>query len=85
MKRRRRGSKGLPHTFDLLLAHLEVVSISGEDFEGDGFIILGHFKLLDHFFEIDHASTDRKMAILLPEVVMGMDMANSVTMEADKL
>ena len=71
--------------FDLLFANLEVISVFGEDFEGDGFIVLGLFQFFHNPFEINDPRTNGQMTIFLSEVVIGVDMADSVTMEADKL
>ena len=58
--RRDPKSQDFPHSFYLLLAHLEVILIPGEDFEGDGFIVSGLFELFDNSFEIDDPGTGIK-------------------------
>ena len=78
-------SYGFPHSFYLLLAHLEVILVPGEDFEGDGFIVLGLFELLDNSFEIDDPGTDWEVAVFFSEVVIGVDVADPVTIKTDKL
>jgi len=78
-------SQGFPHSLYLLFADLEIVPVPGEDFEGDGLIVLGVFKFFHNLFEIDNPGADGQVSIFLSEVVIGVDMADSVTMEADEL
>src|SRR4030042_2492792 len=78
-------SQGFPHSLYLLLADLEVVPVFGEDFEGDGFIVFGLIEFFHNLFEINDPGTNWQMTIFLSEVVIGVDMANSVTIKTDKL
>jgi hypothetical protein len=78
-------SQGFPDSFYFFLADLEVVPVSGEDFEGDRFIVLDVFEFSHNLFEIDDPGADGQMTILLSEVVIGVDMADPVTMETDEL
>ena len=83
--RRDPKSQDFPHSFYLVPADLKIVPIPGEDFEGDGFIVLGLFELFHNPFEIDDPSTNWEVAVFLSEVVIGVDMADSVTIKTDKL
>ena len=78
-------SQGLPQTSYLIPADLEIIPISGEDLKRDGFVVLGFLEFSQYLFEIDDPCAYRKVVILLSKVVIGMDMADSVAMEADEL
>ena len=82
--RRDPKSQDFPHSFYLVPADLKIVLVPGEDFEGDGFIVLGLFELFDNSFEIDDPGTDWEVAVFFPEVVIGVDMADPVTIKTDK-
>lgn len=81
---RNQKSQGFPHSLDLVPADLEIISISGEDFEGDRFVVLGLLELFHDLFKIDDSSTDREMTILLSKIVIRVDMADSATVALDK-
>ena len=78
-------SEVFPHLLYLLLANLEIVSISGEDFKGDRFIVLTLFKFSQYFFEIDDAGTDREVVVFLAKVVIRMDMTDAMTITTNEL
>ena len=78
-------SQGLPYPLYLFFADLEVLPVLGEDFEGKGFVVLSLIEFSQYLFEINNPGTDRKMIVLFPEVVIGMDMANSVTILMNEL
>ena len=78
-------SQGLPYSFNLFFADLEILPVLGEDFEGKGFVVLGLIEFSQYLSEIDDPSTNRKMIVLFPEVVIGVDMANSVTILMNEL
>src|SRR4030042_5072992 len=78
-------SQGFPHSLYLFLADLEIVPVLGEDFEGDGFIVFGLIEFFHNLFEINDPGPNWQMTVFLSEVVIGVDVADSVTIETDKL
>src|SRR4030042_4060799 len=80
-----RRSQGLPHSFYLFLADLEVVPVPREDFDRHRIVILSLLELLQYPFEIDDPCTNREVIVLLPKIVICMDMADAMTITPDEL